>query len=97
MSISYQLALRTPGIRPLWAISLKQTRQIPKRRIKPRGRPQMLQRWYARTLNLGFLAAFSIKDCFAKSYCSCCRVSSRLLQRPPLSPGNASRAAAAFN
>lgn len=40
----YQLAFFTPGMRPLAAISRNWIREIPKRRIKPLGRPVMLQR-----------------------------------------------------
>jgi hypothetical protein len=40
----YQLAFRTPGISPRSAISRKQIRQTPKRRMNARARPQRLQR-----------------------------------------------------
>ena len=64
--LSYQLDFVTPGISPLCAISRKQMRHSPKRRMKPRERPQILQRVYARTANFGLRFAFSIKHCFAK-------------------------------
>src|SRR5438552_5479754 len=62
MDVSYQLALRTPGIMPDNANSLKQIRQRPKRRRYAFDRPQRLQRLFWRTLNLALSLAFSIRD-----------------------------------
>src|SRR5690606_25367810 len=45
----YQLAFLTPGINPLFAISLKVTREIPNVLIYPRGLPVNLQRLCKRT------------------------------------------------
>jgi len=61
----HQLDFVTPGNFPAEARSLKQILQIPAFRINPLGRPQMVQRLYARTLNLGVLPAFAIRDFFA--------------------------------
>ena len=55
----YQLAFTTPGIFPSRAIFLKQMRQMPNFRRNARGRPQIWQRLWARTANLGFLFAFT--------------------------------------
>jgi hypothetical protein len=49
----YQLDLVTPGRRPTEASSRKQMRQTPNFRMYPRGRPQTLQRLWARVENLG--------------------------------------------
>jgi hypothetical protein len=65
---TYQLAFTTPGISPLRAISLKQSLQSPKSRIKARARPQRLQRVYARTSNFGFFLFFSINALRATSF-----------------------------
>jgi len=54
----YQLDLTTPGNRPSEASFRKQIRQIPNFLIYALGRPQIGQRLYARTLNLGFRTAF---------------------------------------
>jgi len=40
----YQLDLVTPGRTPRWAISRKQMRHIPNRRMNARGRPHTWQR-----------------------------------------------------
>ncbi len=61
----YQLDLITPGISPWRAIFRKQSRQIPNRRIKARGRPQMGQRLYLRVLNFGSRLALAISDFLA--------------------------------
>jgi hypothetical protein len=58
----HQLALRTPGIIPDSASSLKQIRQRPKRRRYARERPHRAQRLCLRTENFGFRFAFSIID-----------------------------------
>ena len=69
VTINYQDDLRTPGIRPSLAASLKQARHIPKSRIKARLRPQRKQRRTTRDLNFGgrferatvdFLAIFGV-------------------------------------
>ena len=48
----YQLALRTPGIWPLYASSRKQIRQMPYFLKYACGRPQILQRLYSLVENL---------------------------------------------
>jgi len=53
VSYPYQLDLVTPGNSARCAISRKQLRHMPKRRMKARGRPQMRQRLYLRALNFG--------------------------------------------
>jgi len=52
----YQLDLTTPGRRPSSASRRKQIRHSWKRRMYPRGRPQILQRLRTRT---GYLRRFS--------------------------------------
>ena len=52
-TINYQDDLRTPGIRPSFAASLKHIRHIPKSRIKARARPQRKQRLTTLDLNFG--------------------------------------------
>lgn len=54
-----------PGISPRWARSRRQMRQIPNLRYTARGRPQKLQRVYARVENLGGRAFLAISDFFA--------------------------------
>jgi hypothetical protein len=61
----YQLAFVTPGIFPSSANSRKQMRQIPNLRRYARGRPHLLHRKYALTLNFGGLFAFATKHFFA--------------------------------
>jgi hypothetical protein len=61
----YQLALRTPGISPLWARFLKHILHIPKRRKKPRGLPQIPHRVYPRVLNFGTRFCFATSEAFA--------------------------------
>ena len=63
----YQLALRTPGIFPALAISRKQIRHKPNLRYTLRGRPQKLQRFSLRELNLGVRFALAIFDLLATS------------------------------
>lgn len=63
----YQLAFFIPGNCPLRLSSLKQIRQIPKSRIKPRGRPQIEHRRLIRVENLGFLFALLISAFLAMS------------------------------
>ena len=67
----YQLALRTPGMNPASAISLKQMRQMPNRRSGALARPQRLQRLRSRTLNFGFSFVFSTSDFGAISSLLC--------------------------
>jgi hypothetical protein len=55
----YQLALRTPGIYPDSACSLKQILQSPNFLRKARDLPQRPQRLCCRTANLGFRLLFS--------------------------------------
>lgn len=61
----YQEDLTTPGSSPLWAFSRRQIRQIPKNRMYPESRPQMLHRLYDRVLNFGLRFCFSIKHFLA--------------------------------
>src|SRR5450759_5194474 len=49
----YQEDFVMPGIWPLWASSRRQMRQSPNLRYTECGRPQRLQRVYARVLNFG--------------------------------------------
>lgn len=61
----YQLAFRTPGIRP-WSANLrKQMRQMPNLRYTARGRPHSRQRHLCRVLNLGVLSDLAIFDLLA--------------------------------
>jgi len=60
MSSSYQLDFVTPGISPSFASFLKQRRHISYFRKKPRGLPQILQRFTFRVLYFGVLLAFAI-------------------------------------
>lgn len=62
-----------PGISPFQASSLKQIRQTLKRRRKPLGRPQILQRLCCRTGNLGFNSDFITNAFLAiiSSYAAC--------------------------
>jgi hypothetical protein len=61
----YQLALRTPGIKP-WSASLrKQIRQMPNFRYTARGRPHIWHRRRSRVENLGASLAFAIFDLLA--------------------------------
>jgi len=57
---SYQLDFVTPGISPSLASFLKQRRHISYFRKKPRGLPQILQRFTFRVLYFGVLCAFII-------------------------------------
>ena len=64
----YQLALRTPGIKP-WSANLrKQIRQMPNLRYTARGRPQSLQRFSRRELNFGSAFALAIFDLLATEF-----------------------------
>lgn len=63
---AYQLDFFTPGSRPSEAIFRKQMRQMPNLRMKALDRPQIGQRLYALTLNLGCFIAFSRSAFFAK-------------------------------
>ena len=51
---SYQLAFRTPGIKPSSASLRKQIRQMPNFRYTARGRPHNWQRRRSRVENFGF-------------------------------------------
>jgi hypothetical protein len=62
---SYQLDLVTPGSRPSRARSRKQMRHIAKRRMYPRGRPQIEQRLCCWTGNRAGRDALAILDFFA--------------------------------
>ena len=56
----YQLALRTPGIRPSSASFRKQIRQMPNLRYTDRGRPHSRQRLRRRVENFGGRCALII-------------------------------------
>jgi len=60
MGCFYQLLFLTPGIKPRFAISLKQILHNPNFLIKPRFLPQRKQRRTTRDLNFGFFFDFSI-------------------------------------
>ena len=66
---SYQLDFVTPGSRPSGARSRKQMRHIAKRRMWPRGRPQIEQRLCCWTGKRAGRAALAIDDFLAT--CSC--------------------------
>ena len=61
----YQLDLVTPGRSPLTANSLKHKRQIPKKRLIARGRPQRSHLRTFRVENLGLSLDFTMSDSFA--------------------------------
>jgi hypothetical protein len=63
----HQLDFTTPGSLPWEARFRKQIRQIPNFLKNALGLPQMGQRLYVLTLNLGFSTAFILRDFFAKS------------------------------
>jgi len=65
--IDYQLDFVTPGSFPWEARFRKQIRQIPNFLKNPLGLPQIGQRLYCLTLNLGFRIALILSDFFAKS------------------------------
>src|SRR6056300_1635323 len=54
----YQLLLVTPGSSPACAISRRHTRHKPNLRYTECGRPHLVQRVYARTLNFGVFCCF---------------------------------------
>src|SRR5919106_1959490 len=62
---SYQLDFVTPGSSPRSARSRKQMRHSANRRMKARGRPHTVQRWYACTLCFGLRPALAIIDFLA--------------------------------
>src|SRR5262245_31955477 len=69
LTSSYQLELRTPGIKP-WSANLrKQMRQMPNFWYTARGRPQSLHRFSRRVLNLGTRFALAIFDLLATDSC----------------------------
>src|SRR3989338_5056586 len=61
----YQDDFLTPGTSPLFANSLKQIRQRPNCRKKPRLRPQRKQRRTKRLENFGFFSALAIWESLA--------------------------------
>jgi hypothetical protein len=63
----YQLDLTTPGSLPSEARFRKQIRQIPNFLINALGLPQIGQRLYPLTLNLGFLIDLFLRAFLAKS------------------------------
>ena len=65
LSACYQLAIRTPGIKPRSANLRKQIRQMPNLRYTARGRPHSWQRHSRRVLNLGTRFALAIFDLLA--------------------------------
>lgn len=67
MARGYQLDLMTPGSFPSEAIFRKQMRQMPNLRMYALGRPQIGQRLYALTPNLGFFLAFILSAVLAKT------------------------------
>jgi len=70
----YQLALRTPGMYPDSAISLKQILQSPNFLRKARDLPHLPQRLCFRTANFGFRLLFSTMALRAIAYLSSCLV-----------------------
>ena len=70
-SLTYQLALRTPGIAPWSASFLKQMRQMPNLRYTARGRPHNLQRRRSRVVNLGVSLDLAILDLLATLVLPC--------------------------
>ena len=70
----YQLALRTPGMYPDSAISLKQILQSPNFLRKARDLPQRPHRLCLRTANFGLRLLFSTMALRAISYLSSCLV-----------------------
>ena len=66
----YQLALRTPGMYPDSAISLKQILQSPNFLRKARDLPQRPHRLCLRTANFGLRLLFSTMAFLAISYLS---------------------------
>ena len=66
--MGYQLALRTPGIYPDSAISLKQILQMPNFLRNARDLPQRPQRLCCLTPNFGFRLLFSTMALRAISY-----------------------------
>src|SRR5207253_6089762 len=88
----YQLLLVMPGITPWWARSRRQIRQSPNFLKTAFGRPQRLQRVYARTLYLDGRAALMTSDFLAiPGYCS---LSDVARGRP--SPRRSARASSSF-
>jgi hypothetical protein len=64
----YQLALRTPGIKPWSASFRKQMRQMPNFWYTARGRPHSWQRFSRRVLNFGVRFALAIFDLLATAF-----------------------------
>jgi len=64
----YQLALVTPGNRPLDAIFRKHILQMPNCLINALGLPHSGHLLYLRTANFGFLFAFSLNALRAKVF-----------------------------
>ncbi len=62
---SYQEDLRTPGMSPSFAASLKQARHMPKSRIKARFRPQRKHRLTTREANFGVRVLRAMVDFLA--------------------------------
>ena len=65
---SYQLAFRTPGIRPSLAMSRKQMRQTPNLRYTARARPHSLQRCLMRIRSRGGILTLSGVRLLAASF-----------------------------
>jgi hypothetical protein len=64
----YQLALRTPGIKPWSASFRKQMRQMPNFWYTARGRPHSWHRFSRRVLNFGVRFALAIFDLLATAF-----------------------------
>src|SRR6266850_2484806 len=75
--VPYQAALRIPGISPRWAALRRQIRQIPNFLYTARCRPHIVQRVYARVLNLGFRACLTIQHVLAMASCPSLRFALR--------------------
>ena len=71
LSEPYQLDFTTPGIIPVDARLRRQMRQIPNRRMYPRGRAHWLQQLYARVENLGLRFCLMI-NAIRATVCSSC-------------------------
>jgi hypothetical protein len=64
-ALGYQLDLVTPGISPFKLSERKQIRHMENFLKYPRTLPQIKQRWYFLTANLGSRNAFAMSDFFA--------------------------------
>jgi hypothetical protein len=88
-SALYQLAFVTPGISPASASCRKQIRHKENLRKNPRGRPQRLQRFRRRVLNLTGVPAFlpaAISASFFSSLAIFAVVAMNILSRAQRAP-----------